>query len=175
MSKKKNKAAQAAPVETAPVETAPVEQPQTAAVVTEEPKPAPVYGIVMDAEELGKRTFRKGFETVLIAELKNGPGSAQMLVDRLLASGEFQRVAPKAAANRPLKPTQELLTRWVGSKVLAVASEEEAAVVRASHQTPAASTATGETPAAGEPAANEMTAAAVYEVAVESEPTAASV
>jgi hypothetical protein len=113
--------------ETAPVETA----PQTATVVVEPTKPSPVYGIIATAEELGKRHFRKGFETVLIAELGRGPGDAQNLVDRMLASGEFQRVAPKAAELRPLKPTQELLNRWVGGKILAVASEEEAAAVRA--------------------------------------------
>lgn len=150
-------------------ETAANSAPQTTQVVTEAPKPAPVYGIVMDAEELAKRHIRKGFETVLITELKNGPGSVDMLVARLLASGEYRRVAPKAAENRPAKPVQELCNRWVGSKILAVASEEEAEVVRASYTNAGAIAAQieAETPA--------VSVEAIPEAVAESEPAAASV
>lgn len=144
-------------------------EPQTATVVTEPAKPAPIYGVIMNAEELGKRHFRKGFETVLIAELGRGPGSVDMLVERLLASGEYQRVAPKAAENRPAKPVQELCNRWVGSKVLAVASEEEAAVVRLAHAAEVSNTV-------AEAIENATDATApVPEAAAESEPVAASV
>jgi len=89
---------------------------------------APVYGYVGTPEDLEKRPVRKGFETVLLTELQRGAGTAQQLTDRLLASGEYQRVAPKAAELRPTKPVQFLLTKWVGSGRVAIASAEEAAI-----------------------------------------------
>lgn len=93
--------------------------------------PAPVYALIATEDDLAKRNIRKGFETVLIAELKNGPGTCQQLVDRMLASGEFARVAPRAAELRPTKPTQFLLTKWAGADVVAIASAEEAAAHQA--------------------------------------------
>lgn len=88
---------------------------------------ASVYGLIATAEELAKRNIRKGFETALITELGKGPGTCQELTDRLLASGEYFRVAPRAAELRPTKPTQFLLTKWVGGGICAIASAEEAA------------------------------------------------
>lgn len=68
--------------------------------------------------DIGDRKFRRGFETALINELGNGGGTAQELTDRMLASGEYAKVAPAAAAARPLKPTAYLLKIWTVAKIV---------------------------------------------------------
>lgn len=61
---------------------------------------------------------RRGFETVLYNALKDNIFTEAELVAHLLASGEYARVAPKAAELRPTKPTRFLLKVWTASKVL---------------------------------------------------------
>jgi hypothetical protein len=61
---------------------------------------------------------KAGFETVLYAALDEIL-TADEVVAKLLASGEYQRVAPKAAANRPMRPANFLLKDWVTRGILA--------------------------------------------------------
>lgn len=90
--------------------------------VAETPKTITRYAPVENMREF---KFRRGFETVLMAEIKeNGGGTVENITERLLASGEYQRVAPAAAAARPTKPVAFLLRRWVEAKLL-IATELE--------------------------------------------------
>jgi hypothetical protein len=149
--KRSNKAATEPAGTVAPTVEVKVETP------AEQAASEPVYGLIATPEDLEKRPVRKGFETVLITELANGAGTVQQLTDRLLASGEYARVAPKAAELRPTKPVQFLLTRWAGSGRVAIASAEEAAAVINAGAAPAQIEA-GE-PATDVPAASEEPAA----------------
>ena len=104
-----------APVSETVVETSTTDAPAAEPVAQAETvKAAPVYWVN------DERTFtpRRGFETVLYAALSGGQFTEAEVVDRLLASGEFARVAPKAAELRPVKPTRFLLKVWTASKVL---------------------------------------------------------
>jgi hypothetical protein len=66
-------------------------------------------------------TAGKGFATALLEELKKGPGTATQLSDRLLASGEYARVAPQAAKLRPVRVVETQLKNWLAAgKVSAV-------------------------------------------------------
>ena len=47
-----------------------------------------------------------------------GSATAQQLVDALLGSGAFQRVAPKAAEARPLKVVTTVLNQWLAKGVV---------------------------------------------------------
>lgn len=74
---------------------------------------APVYWANSD------RTFtpRRGFETVLYAALADQRTEAE-LVAHLLSSGDYARVAPRAAELRPNKPTRFLLKTWTAAGVV---------------------------------------------------------
>jgi hypothetical protein len=63
-------------------------------------------------------TPRKGFETALWATLQD-VRSVDEAVAALLASGDYQRVAPQAAALRPRKPVAFLVKEWAGKGYLA--------------------------------------------------------
>jgi hypothetical protein len=62
-------------------------------------------------------TPKRGFETVLYRALTD-IGTEAEIVNRLLASGEYARVAPKAAELRPTKPTRFLLKTWTAAGIL---------------------------------------------------------
>jgi hypothetical protein len=97
-------------------EPTPEEKPvaETVTDAVAEPVADPIF-LLVDADAVKPKA---GFETVLLAELANGPGTLEEIVSRLLASGEFARVAPKAAANRPAKPTRFLLKQWTAQGAL---------------------------------------------------------
>jgi hypothetical protein len=105
-----------APVSTQPeapavVKTAPVIK--TAPISTQLAAPAPVF-------KVAKPDFQppKGFASVLFAEVAKQPGTAADLLARLLASGEYQKVAPRAAELRPAKPVNFLLKTWAAAGTL---------------------------------------------------------
>ncbi len=63
-------------------------------------------------------TPRKGFEQILwgaVSEIR----TVDELVAALLASGDYQRVAPQAAALRPRKPVAFLVKTWAAAGYLA--------------------------------------------------------
>jgi hypothetical protein len=91
--------------------------PETAALPVAE-KPEPIFTLIAEK----KRVVRNGFETVLLTELAKGPGTTAELVDRMLASGEFHRVAPAAASKRPFKPTNFLLRQWTTEGMVTTAT-----------------------------------------------------
>ena len=100
-----------APATETPAET-------TDAPVTETPAPeataaAPVYWVNPDREFKPRR----GFEQVLYAALQEQRTEAEV-VKHLLESGEYARVAPKAAEVRPAKPVKYLLKIWTIGRVL---------------------------------------------------------
>ena len=105
--------------------------------VAEAPKTRIRYAVLEGRREF---KFRRGFETVLNDELvKNGGGTVEEITQRLLDSGEYQRVAPAAAANRATKPVAFLLRQWTTGKLL-VATE-------LTNEEPAAEPVTEEAPA----------------------------
>lgn len=62
-------------------------------------------------------TPKRGFETVLWNALNDGALRTEAeLVTAIMP--EFERVAPKAAANRPTKPTRFLLKTWTNAGLL---------------------------------------------------------
>jgi hypothetical protein len=61
----------------------------------------------------------KGFATELHATLKAlGSATAKQAADAMLASGAYQRVAPQAAAKRPVKPCETLFKQWLAQGVV---------------------------------------------------------
>lgn len=61
----------------------------------------------------------KGFATELYAAMKTlGSATPQQAADALLASGAYQRVAPKVAELRPVKPVETLLKQWLAKGVV---------------------------------------------------------
>ncbi len=124
---KKNKSgnAPAAPEVTTELQTETVEVSSITEPVSEPAAPgvAPTATVTADPLVYARTDrepalIRKGFEAALFAEISRGPGTAEQLVTRLLDSGEFQRVAPKAAELRPSKPTTFLLNKWVRGGLL---------------------------------------------------------
>jgi hypothetical protein len=75
-------------------------------------------------------TPRRGFETVLYAALEQ-PHTTESVVNELLTSGEYRRVAPQAASLRPFRPVNTLIRQWLELGVIAavepVAVEDEPA------------------------------------------------
>ena len=108
---KKNQKSLPAAVESTPSVAAPA-----AKVAAPAPKPKPVFRVVK-----ADFTPPKGFATVLFSEVAKQPGTADDILARLLASGEYQKVAPKAAELRPMKPVAFLLKTWAASGKLAAA------------------------------------------------------
>ena len=76
---------------------------------TEQPTPTVQRYLVDGTKEFKPRP---GFETVLYAALTNHARSEAEAVAALLESGEYHRVAPRAAEVRPVKPVRFLLKRW---------------------------------------------------------------
>lgn len=66
-------------------------------------------------------TPRKGFEAALLLAIGTEMLSASEILARLTDSGLYGDVAPKALANRPLKPIAFLLKTWTAAGVLKTA------------------------------------------------------
>jgi hypothetical protein len=99
-------------IETA-VEDGIISQPEADnAVVIETAKADPAADLTVYSRTDFKRDVRKGFESVLLAELDRGPGTPAELLARMTASGEYNRVAPQAFSLRPYKPLLSLLKTW---------------------------------------------------------------
>jgi hypothetical protein len=75
---------------------------------------APVYWVNVDATF----TPRRGFETVLFRSIIETPRTESEIIAELLSSGDYHRVAPRAAELRPVKPTRFLLKTWTAAGVL---------------------------------------------------------
>ncbi len=78
--------------------------------------PAPVYW----ADPTNVRFHpRRGFEAALATVLADGcPRSAAEIVDHLLTTGAYHRVAPQAANLRPARPVNFLLKTWLASGLI---------------------------------------------------------
>ena len=103
------------------VSAPPAPQPEApqAAATTERAPQSPDTRVFTVTEQAF--TPGKGFATELYAAMKTlGSATPQQAADALLASGAYQRVAPKAAALRPVKPVETLLKQWLARGVVKV-------------------------------------------------------
>jgi hypothetical protein len=126
MSKKTKKTATALPAGEPATPTATTEPAPPAADVVAappaEPKPerapkVPDTRVFSVTEQ--PFTPGKGFATELYAVMKSVEGATpQQAAEALLASGAYQRVAPKAAELRPVKPVETLLKQWLAKGVV---------------------------------------------------------
>jgi len=89
-------------------------------IITPEPEPTtpapPVYWA-----DTTKVNFlpKRGFEQALAAVLADGcPRTATEIVNELLASGAYHRVAPQAANLRPARPVNFLLKTWTAAGLI---------------------------------------------------------
>lgn len=117
MSKKQPKETPSIPTPVAPAPTPEVKVDAAPAVAAPADAPKPKAEKVPDPRTftLADQAFvaGKGFATALLEELKKAPGTAQQLSDRLLASGEYERVAPQAAKLRPARVVETQLKNWL--------------------------------------------------------------
>lgn len=108
---------QVAEVVTEPTPTPETAEPPVAEPPVDQVATAPVgRGYWVNDEVLF--TPRRGFETVLYRALELGPRTVEEAVAALLASGDYARVAPEAAAKRPMKPAKFLVKTWHAAGVL---------------------------------------------------------
>src|SRR5690349_11368943 len=108
MSKNKKKTAKTDLQPAPQPEPQPTPPEQAGAAQPEAPSANPVYSVAAGREFKPRR----GFETALYAALAAGPATEEDLVKRLLDSGEYKRVAPRAAEARPRKPVAYCLKIW---------------------------------------------------------------
>lgn len=86
-----------------------------------EAKNVPVYAPV--ADKLAAYKAPRGLETAMVDQLRKSAEvtyTVQQLVDALLESGAYMKVAPQAAALRPRKPVAFLLRKFAAAGVVAV-------------------------------------------------------
>lgn len=113
-----------ATVENNPAVDQDIEQPVDQATEAAAPAPAPDttrYAVVKAF------TPKRGFETVLLTQLSTGAQTADEATAAILASGEYQRVAPRAAELRPGRPVATCIRQWLADgSIVALADGEEA-------------------------------------------------
>jgi len=92
----------------------PTMTPAATPTVTATVTAPPVYWVNVDANF----TPRRGFETVLLRSILETPRTESEIIAELLSSGDYLRVAPRAAELRPAKPTRFLLKTWTAQGIL---------------------------------------------------------
>jgi hypothetical protein len=104
------------------------DMPDTDIPAAEPPAPAAeAIPVIYTWTGAGSARIKRGFEAVLQTELAAGPGTVAELTARLLASGEFARVAPQAAELRPEKTVIAVLRQWERAKHVSSSTEAELA------------------------------------------------